>query len=177
MKNKIVILDRDGVINQDSGGHVRTPEEWVPIEGSIEAIALLKQKDIRVFVATNQSGIARGLFEKRQLDAIHKKMKNAVERAGGVIEGIVYCPHDDSDYCDCRKPRAGLLRQVEVLAGESVKGCPFVGDSLRDIQAAQSGGCKPVLVLTGNGLKTSAAVTSEVLVYKNLSQFAQNLNV
>ena len=177
MTRNIVILDRDGVINEDSGGYVRTPEEWVPIEGSIEAIALLKQKDLRVFVATNQSGIARGLFEKRQLDAIHKKMKNAVERAGGVIEGIVYCPHDDSDYCDCRKPRAGLLRQVEVLAGESVKGCPFVGDSLRDIQAAQSGGCKPVLVLTGNGLKTSAAVTSEVLVYKNLSQFAQNLNV
>ena len=177
MTRNIIILDRDGVINEDSGGYVRTPEEWVPIEGSIEAIALLKQKDLRVFVATNQSGIARGLFEKRQLDAIHKKMKNAVERAGGVIEGIVYCPHDDSDYCDCRKPRAGLWKQVEVLAGESVKGCPFVGDSLRDIQAAQSGGCEPVLVLTGNGLKTRAALTSEVLVYKNLSQFAQNLNV
>ena len=177
MTRNIVILDRDGVINEDSGGYVRTPEEWVPIEGSIEAIALLKQKDLRVFVATNQSGIARGLFEKRQLDAIHKKMKNAVERAGGVIEGIVYCPHDESDCCDCRKPRAGLLKQVEVLAGESVKGCPFVGDSLRDIQAAQSGGCEPVLVLTGNGLKTRAALTSEVLVYKNLSQFAQNLNV
>ena len=177
MKKKIVILDRDGVINEDSRGHVRTPDEWIPVEGSIEAIALLKQKDLRVFVATNQSGIARGLLGEKQLEAIHTKMKNAVERAGGVIEGIVYCPHDETDYCDCRKPRAGLLKQVEVLAGESVKGCHFVGDSLRDIEAALSGGCKPILVLTGNGLETKAALTSEVPVYKNLSHFAQNLNI
>ncbi len=177
MRSNIVILDRDGVINEDSTEHVRSTEDWKPIDGSIEAIALLKQKHLRVFVATNQSGIARGLFDENQLEAIHNRMREVVETAGGAIEGIVYCPHDESDKCDCRKPRPGLLRQIEHLTGESIKGCPFVGDSLRDIEAARAGGCEPILVMTGNGAKTQEAVSDSVRIFKNLSEFAQNLLV
>ena len=177
MRKKIVILDRDGVINVDSKDYVRNPEDWIPIEGSLEAIATLGQKGYSVFVATNQSGIARGLLDRKKLEAIHAKMKSSVKSAGGKIEGVVYCPHGASDRCDCRKPRAGLLKQIESLAGESVKGCPFIGDSLRDIEAAQAGGCKPILVLTGNGLKTKTALRSEVVTYNDLSHFALSLNV
>ena len=175
MSNNIVIMDRDGVINKDSGDYIRSAAEWTPIEGSIEALVLLKEIGKRVFVATNQSGIGRGLFDESELEAIHKKMIKTVEKAGGQIEGVVHCPHQPSDLCECRKPRLGLLRQIEQLADQSVLGCPFVGDSLRDIEAAQAAGCEPVLVLTGNGLKTKPLVRGEVEVFNNLSEFAKHL--
>lgn len=175
MTNNIVILDRDGVINHDAVDYVKSPDEWSPIPGSLEAIALLNQHEYRVFVATNQSGVARGLYSEETLSDIHDKMQRLVVDAGGRIEGIVYCPHHPDENCACRKPKPGLLHQVETICGHSVKGQPFVGDSLRDIQAAQAGGCKPVLVLTGNGEQTRNQVPSSILTYKDLHAFARAL--
>lgn len=151
---KPVILDRDGVINKDSAAFVRSAAEWQPIAGSIAAIAKLYQHGFTVFVATNQSGLARGLFGVEDLDAIHAKMHAQVYAAGGKIEHIFYCPHGPDDGCDCRKPRCGLLDQVEQHCGASLLAAPCVGDSLRDLQAAQAKGCQALLVLTGNGKKT-----------------------
>jgi D-glycero-D-manno-heptose 1,7-bisphosphate phosphatase len=168
----IVILDRDGVINHESSDYIKSPDEWTPIPGSLDAIALLHQHKYRVFVATNQSGIARGLYSEATLTAIHQKMQQRVVDAGGRIDGIVYCQHHPNENCSCRKPKPGLLRQVERLSGESIAGCPFVGDSLRDIEAAQAGGCEPVLVLTGNGKQTKRQISSSVLTFADLSKFA-----
>lgn len=151
---KPVILDRDGVINQDSDAFVKSAEEWLPIPGSIDAIAKLYRHGFTIFVATNQSGLARGLLTPDDLEAIHAKMHAAVCTAGGKIERIFYCPHGPDDGCDCRKPRPGLLDQIESYCKANLTGVPCVGDSLRDLEAARAKGCQPVLVLTGNGEKT-----------------------
>ena len=172
MTQNIIILDRDGVINHESPDYIKSPDEWTPIPGSLDAIALLHQHKYRVFVATNQSGVARGLYSESTLNAIHQKMQQLVVNAGGRIDGIVYCQHHPNENCSCRKPKPGLLRQIETLSGESIAGCPFVGDSLRDIQAAQACGCQPVLVLTGNGKKTERQTPSSVLTFADLRKFA-----
>jgi len=152
----LIVLDRDGVINEDSDDYIKSPEEWVPIEGSLEAIARLHHHGYRVVVATNQSGIARGLFTLDTLMAIHRKMHNQIKEAGGSLEAIFFCPHAPDDECLCRKPKPGLLRQVERRLGVKLKNAPLVGDSLRDIQAAQSVQASPVLVRTGKGERTLA---------------------
>ncbi len=151
---KPVILDRDGVINKDSAAFVKSPQEWQPISGSIAAIARLYQHGYTVFVATNQSGLARGLFQLEQLDAIHAKMHALVAAEGGKIERVFYCPHGPDDDCSCRKPLPGLLDQIESYCAENLTAVPCIGDSLRDLQAATSKGFQPILVLTGNGEKT-----------------------
>jgi D-glycero-D-manno-heptose 1,7-bisphosphate phosphatase len=151
---KLVILDRDGVINQDSAAYIKTPDEWKPIPGSLEAIALLNQAGYRVLVATNQSGVGRGLFEMATLNAIHDKMHRALGLVGGRVDGIFYCPHAQDAGCDCRKPKPGLLEEISRRFGVSLEGVPFIGDSLRDLQAATAVGAQPVLVLTGKGKKT-----------------------
>lgn len=151
---KPVILDRDGVINQDSDAFIKNPQEWQPIAGSIAAISQLYQHGYSIFVATNQSGLARGLFQPEDLDAIHAKMHALVDAAGGKIEHVFYCPHGPNDNCQCRKPRSGLLDQIEKYCATSLRGVPCIGDSLRDLQAASNKGCRPILVLTGNGRKT-----------------------
>ena len=149
-----VILDRDGVINQDSDSYVKSAEEWVPIAGSIEAMARLSRAGWRVVIATNQSGLARGLFDGAALAAMHDKLCGLVEAAGGKVDGIFYCTHGPDAGCECRKPGTGLLQQIEREFAVSLQGCWFVGDSLRDLQAAQRFGCQPVLVRTGKGLAT-----------------------
>jgi D-glycero-D-manno-heptose 1,7-bisphosphate phosphatase len=151
---KLVILDRDGVINHDSDAYIKSPEEWKAIPGSLEAIARLTQAGHHVVVATNQSGIGRGLFEMATLNAIHDKMHRAVGQAGGRIEAVFYCPHAQDAGCDCRKPKPGLLEEIARRFGASLKGVPCIGDSQRDLDAAVAVGAQPVLVLTGKGAKT-----------------------
>lgn len=151
---KLVILDRDGVINHDSDQYIKSPEEWKPIPGSLAAIAKLNQTGYRVVVATNQSGVGRGLFEMDTLNAIHDKMNKALAQAGGRIDAIFFCPHTTADHCDCRKPRAGMYREIAARFNVDLAGVPAVGDSLRDLQAAVEVGAQPMLVLTGKGKKT-----------------------
>ncbi|MGH8764136.1 MAG: D-glycero-beta-D-manno-heptose 1,7-bisphosphate 7-phosphatase [Burkholderiales bacterium] len=154
---KLIILDRDGTINQDSDQYIKSPAEWKPIPGSLEAIARLTQADWRVVVATNQSGLARGLFDMAALNAIHIEMHRAVNQAGGRIDAVFFCPHAADDGCGCRKPKAGLLLEIGARLDVELEDVPMAGDSLRDLQAAASVRCKPYLVLTGKGRKTHDA--------------------
>ena len=151
---RLVILDRDGVINQESEAFIKTPEEWIPLPGSIEAIARIYKSGYSVVVASNQSGIARHLLSLDTLAAIHGRMKREVEAAGGKIDSIFFCPHGPGDHCDCRKPKPGLLKQIAARYKVSLRDIPMIGDSERDLQAARAVGGRPMLVKTGNGLKT-----------------------
>ena len=153
---KLIILDRDGVINHDSDSFIKSPDEWIPISGSLEAIARLNQAGYRVIVSTNQSGVARGLFNMVTLNAIHQKMHRAAQMAGADIDAVFFCPHAADDNCDCRKPKPGMLQEVAKRFDISLKGVPTVGDSLRDLQAGFVAGCTPYLVRTGKGEKTLA---------------------
>lgn len=153
---KLVILDRDGVINFDSAQFIKSPAEWKPIPGSLEAIAKLNQAGYRVVVATNQSGVGRGLFDMDTLNAIHEKMHKAAAGAGAHIDAVFYCPHAADANCQCRKPKAGMFRRISETLNVNLSGVPAIGDSLRDLQACALMGCQPMLVLTGKGAKTKA---------------------
>ncbi len=148
---KLIILDRDGVINQDSDSFIKTPAEWIPVPGSLQAIARLNQAGYRVVVSTNQSGIARKLFDMVTLNAIHQKMHVSAQAVGAAIEAIFFCPHAANDNCDCRKPKPGMLHAISKRFDVNLKGVPIVGDSLRDLQSGFVVGCVPYLVLTGKG--------------------------
>ena len=156
---KLVILDRDGVINKDSANFIKKPDEWIPIPGSLEAIALLNQSGFRVALATNQSGISRGLFDMVTLNAIHDKMHRALSQLGGRIDALFYCPHAAEDHCDCRKPKAGMIEDIGLRFSINLKNVTGVGDSLRDLQAYANAGCQPILVRTGKGEETLANST------------------
>ena len=151
---KIIILDRDGVINHDSAQFIKSPDEWRPIPGRLEAIARLNHAGFRVVVATNQSGIGRGLFDMATLNEIHLKMHRALAMAGGRIDALFYCPHTADAQCECRKPRTAMLKDIGVRFGVDMTGVPCIGDSLRDLMAADGVGAQPMLVLTGKGEKT-----------------------
>jgi D-glycero-D-manno-heptose 1,7-bisphosphate phosphatase len=151
---KLIVLDRDGVINYDSTQFIKSPEEWRPIPGSLEAIARLNHAGFRVVVATNQSGIGRGLFDMTTLNEIHLKMHRALAMAGGRIDALFYCPHTADAECECRKPKTAMLRDIGVRFGVDMTGVPCIGDSLRDLMAADAVGAQPMLVLTGKGEKT-----------------------
>jgi D-glycero-D-manno-heptose 1,7-bisphosphate phosphatase len=150
----LVILDRDGVINEDSKGYIKSPAEWKPIPGSLEAIARLNRAGYRVVVATNQSGIARGLLDLDMLIRIHEKMNHAIAEAGGVIDAVFFCPHGPESMCACRKPRPGMFHDIARRLQLELTGVPAIGDSLRDLQVAEATGAKPVLVRTGKGEQT-----------------------
>ncbi|HPT49092.1 MAG TPA: D-glycero-beta-D-manno-heptose 1,7-bisphosphate 7-phosphatase [Accumulibacter sp.] len=168
---KLVILDRDGVINHDSSQFIKSPAEWRPIPGSLEAIAKLTQAGYRVVLATNQSGIGRGLFDMDTLNAIHEKMHRAVQKAGGRIDAIFYCPHPVEENCRCRKPKTGMFERIASCFNVSMKGRPAVGDSLRDLQAAAAVGAQPLLVLTGKGVTTisEGGLPDGTLVFPDLA--------
>ena len=168
---KLIILDRDGVINYDSDQFIKSPDEWKPLPGSLEAIARLVQADYRVVVATNQSGIGRGLFDMATLNAIHDKMHKAVSHAGGRIDAIFFCPHAAASDCYCRKPRAGMLEEIAARYNVDMKGVPAVGDSLRDLECATKLGALPILVLSGKGMKTQATggLPPGTLIYPDLA--------
>lgn len=174
---KLIILDRDGVINFDSDQFIKSPEEWKPIPGSLEAIARLNQADYRVVVATNQSGIGRGLFDMPMLNAIHNKMHKSCALVGARIDAVFFCPHTADSHCQCRKPKAGMLEEIAARYNTSLAGVPAVGDSLRDLQAASTMGALPYLVLTGKGMKTQAAggFPEGTRVYANLAEVAAEL--
>ncbi len=151
---KLIILDRDGVINEDSPDYIKHPDEWHAIPGSLQAIARLHQAGWRIAVASNQSGLARGLFDISALTAIHQKLRKELAQLGGAIDSFFVCPHGPDDDCVCRKPLPGLFHDIAKRYDVDLAGVPAVGDSLRDIQAASTAGCRPWLVQTGNGPKT-----------------------
>jgi len=174
---KLVVLDRDGVINRDSPDFIRTVGEWEPLPGSLEAIARLTQAGWTVVVATNQSGIARGYLSPAELGRIHAHMDDAVRAAGGRIDAVFFCPHGPDDGCDCRKPRPGLFRQIEARYGRPVNGVPAIGDSTRDLLAARRAGARPILVLTGNGRAALESLAAEgpLEAYEDLGAAASAL--
>ena len=174
---KLVILDRDGVINHDSDQYIKSPAEWRPIAGSIEAIARLSQTGYRIAVATNQSGIGRGLFDMATLNAINDKMMEMVFRQGGRIDALFFCPHTAAEECNCRKPRTGMLEEIAARFHTELKGVPSIGDSLKDLQAAESVGAQPMLVLTGKGAKTrhDGGLPKKTVVFEDLAEAARHL--
>ncbi len=174
---KLVILDRDGVINHDSEHYIKSPAEWRPIAGSIEAIARLHQAGFRIAVATNQSGIGRGLFDMATLNAINDKMMELVFRQGGRIDALFFCPHTAAEACNCRKPRTGMLEEIAARFHTELKGVPLVGDSLKDLQAAEAVGAQPLLVLSGKGQRTKAdgGLPKKTLVFEDLSEACRHI--
>jgi D-glycero-D-manno-heptose 1,7-bisphosphate phosphatase len=154
---RLVILDRDGVVNQDSPDHIKSPEEWIPIPGSLESIARLNHAGFTVVVATNQSGVGRGLFSISDLNAIHEKFQRALDRVGGHVDGIFFCPHAPEAGCRCRKPLPGLLEAISARCGIPLDSIPVIGDSARDAKAALAVGAKPIMVRTGQGADCHAA--------------------
>jgi D-glycero-D-manno-heptose 1,7-bisphosphate phosphatase len=155
-QRRFILLDRDGVINHDSEDFIKSPEEWRPVDGSLEAIALLNKQGFKVAVITNQSGLARGLFDETMLANIHDKMRRMLAEKGGAIAAIYYCPHAPNSSCSCRKPKPGLLEQFALENNVDLSTVYFIGDSLRDIRASQAVGAMPILVKTGKGQLTIA---------------------
>ena len=173
---RYILLDRDGVINRDSDEFIKSPEQWLPIDGSLEAIALLNAHGYQVVVVTNQSGIARGLFDEAMLEKIHAKMRRLVKEKGGAIAAIYYCPHGPDSDCDCRKPKAGLLKAFAADFNADLTTIAVVGDSLRDLQAAEAVGAQPILVKTGKGLQTLLNNPQlNFLVFENLYDAATHI--
>lgn len=172
---RVLVLDRDGVVNADSPNYIKSPDEWHPLPGSIEAIARASQAGYAIAIASNQSGVGRGLFDLDMLSAIHDKMIEAVEDADGRIDLIVFCPHKPDEGCECRKPKSGLLRRIEAELGVSLSEQWMVGDSLKDLAAAREMRMQPVLVRTGNGARVEAELlknennNSDVLIFDSLA--------
>ena len=174
---KLIILDRDGVINQDSDKYIKSPAEWQPIPGAIEAIARLHQGGYRIVVATNQSGIGRGLFDMATFNAMNDKMMELVFRQGGRIDALFFCPHTDLENCTCRKPRTGMYEEIAARYHMDLKGVPCVGDAIRDLKAAEAVGGQPMLVLTGKGEKTRAegGMPRRTQVFADLAEVSRHI--
>ncbi|ODN42999.1 D-glycero-beta-D-manno-heptose 1,7-bisphosphate 7-phosphatase [Piscirickettsia litoralis] len=174
----LVILDRDGVINEDSEHYIKSAEEWQPIEHSLGAIAKLNANDIKVAVATNQSGMARGYFDLATLQAMHKKMATLLKEQDGKIDYLEYCPHGPDEGCGCRKPRPGMLESILHYFNLPAEQAYFVGDSYKDIQAARAIGCTPILVLSGKGrgtLNQHPELEKQIKIFQTLNHFVNEL--
>ncbi len=172
----LIVLDRDGVLNEDSDAYVKSVDEWLPINGSAEAVGRLCKAGHTVTVATNQSGLARGYFTLADLEAMHAKMIALAEEQGGHFSHIAYCPHGPDDHCDCRKPLPGLIRQTEEALGLSAQGAWMIGDSIRDLEAGVAAGCQVALVRTGKGVKSEPKLAQtpgleDAPVFDNLAAF------
>ena len=179
---KLIILDRDGTINEDRDDYVKSADEWVPIPGALEAIARLNHAGWHTVIATNQSGIGRGTFDMAALNAMHLKMNQLLARQGGRIEAVFFCPHIPEDECDCRKPMPGLFTQIGERFGVSLADVPVVGDTLRDLQAGAAAGCQPHFLRTGKGARLDATALNALVqqvpgtrVHADLSAFAEHL--
>jgi D-glycero-D-manno-heptose 1,7-bisphosphate phosphatase len=172
---KLVILDRDGVINFDSDQFIKSPQEWHPIPNSLEAIARLGQAGFRVVIASNQSGVGRGLFDMSTLNSIHAKMHKLTAQAGGRIDAVFFCPHAADSKCNCRKPKPGLFTEIAARFHMDLKGVPAIGDALRDMEAALAVGAQPMLVKTGKGMRTleGGGLPAGIPVYEDLMEAAQ----
>ena len=176
LPEKCIVLDRDGVINEDSDAYIKSADEWQPIPGSIGAIAQLKQAGYRVFVVTNQSGLARGYFSLADLNAMHQKLAGLLAEYNCAVDGIEFCPHLPSANCSCRKPGTGMLEAIERKYAVKLDGCLFVGDSLNDLVAAETFAMQPVLVKTGKGTATLQENTpSGTQVFASLSEVVESL--
>jgi D-glycero-D-manno-heptose 1,7-bisphosphate phosphatase len=173
-RTELIILDRDGVINFDSPQYIKTASEFKPIPGSIDAIARLYQIGFKIYVATNQAGLAKKKFEQRALTAMHQKLIGLVDEAGGKIEHIYYCPHHPAENCQCRKPQPGMLLQIASHAALPIEDADFVGDSLKDVEAAYAANANPVLVLTGNGKTTVNLLDSKIPTFRDLADYADS---
>lgn len=171
---KLVILDRDGVINYDSPMYIKSAAEFEPIPGSIDAIARLYKQGFRIYVATNQAGLAKGKFEQDALDAMHQKLHALVKEADAKIEQIFYCPHHPDENCKCRKPQPGMLLEIAGHANLPIEDADFIGDSMKDVEAAYAANANPVLVLTGNGKSTASLLKSRVPTFQDLAAYADN---
>jgi len=179
MTVSLVILDRDGVINHDSDDYIKSPDEWQPLPGSLEAIARLCRADYTVVVATNQAGVGRGLFSQEMLIRIHRKMASSIRDKGGRLDSVFFCPHSPAEQCGCRKPKPGMLLEISDRLGIGLSGVPVVGDSLRDLEAAEAAGAIPVLVKTGRGRLTQEKLSKGELshtlgqtpIYADLTAF------
>jgi D-glycero-D-manno-heptose 1,7-bisphosphate phosphatase len=172
----LVMIDRDGVINEDSGEFIKSVAEWRPIRGSLEAIAALHRAGFTVAVVTNQSGVGRGLYDEATLGEIHAHMRERVREAGGELAGVYYCPHLPDAGCECRKPKPGMFRALERELGVSVVGAPYIGDRMSDVEAAELVGARPMLVRTGTGATTEALLGARsVPVFDDLATAAQSL--
>ncbi|AGI21919.1 D-glycero-beta-D-manno-heptose 1,7-bisphosphate 7-phosphatase [Pseudomonas sp. MT3] len=173
---KLLILDRDGVINQDSDAYIKSLDEWIPIPSAISAIAQLSKAGWTVAVATNQSGIARGYYDLATLESMHQRLRELVAEQGGELGVVVYCPHGPDEGCDCRKPKPGMLLQIARHYGVDLHGIWFVGDSRGDLDAALAVDCQPVLVKTGKGERTlGKALPEGTLVFDDLAAVAAHL--
>lgn len=178
MAERLIFVDRDGVINEDSDSYIKTPAEWVPIPGSVEALARLGHADFRVCVVSNQSGLGRGLFDQDALNGMHRKLRDLLAALGAKIEMIAFCPHLPTDGCSCRKPRPGLLFAVRDRLGLELRGVPFVGDSVSDVLAARAADMRPILVRTGKGESTvrdQGLALGTVEVFPNLTGVVDRL--
>ena len=176
---QLVILDRDGVINEDSDEYIKSPEEWVPIPGSLEAIARLCRAEFRIVIATNQSGIARGLLTIDTLHRIHTRMLEHIRQKGGDVDAIMVCPHAPEDHCQCRKPRPGMLLELAERLKVNLTNVPLVGDSVRDVEAARAVQASPVLVRTGKGRASAEQLRADadlrgIPVYEDLADFTNS---
>jgi len=176
---KLIILDRDGVINEDSDDYIKSPDEWMPIPGSLDAIARLNHAGYIVAIASNQSGIARGYFNLETLAAMNVKMCNMLSHSGGRIDAMFFCPHGPADGCDCRKPKPGLLTEIGNRFQTSLANVMFVGDNINDIKAARAAGARPVLVRTGKGEQTAKMIAANnpdnVPVYDDLADLVSTI--
>jgi D-glycero-D-manno-heptose 1,7-bisphosphate phosphatase len=176
-QTRIIVLDRDGVINEESDDYIKTPDEWIPLPGSLDAISALSRAGFRLAITTNQSGVGRGLYTLEMLESIHDKMIACIRAAGGKVDGIFFCPHLPDEGCDCRKPKPGMLRQVAMLFDCDPASLQVIGDSMRDLEAARSVGARPILVRTGYGRETEKLLpdNSPVRVFDNLAEAASAL--
>lgn len=174
---KLIILDRDGVVNFDSEQFIKSPDEWKPIPGSLEAIARLNQAGFRVVLATNQSGVGRGLFDMAMLNSIHDKMHKALAQAGARVDALFFCPHAADSDCGCRKPKPGMFQEIGVRFNVSLSGVPCIGDSLRDLEAAAAVGGQPILVLSGKGqaTKEKGGLPEGTLVFDDLNEAVRHV--
>lgn len=172
---KLIILDRDGVINEDSDDYIKSPDEWIPIAGSLEALGKLSQNGFKVIIITNQSGIGRKIFSIEMLNAIHKKMSINLAQYGGVIDGIFFCPCAPEENCNCRKPKSGLYNEVSDRLQISLENVFCVGDKITDIQAAQNAGARPILVKTGKENDDSGNIPKNIPIYDDLLSFVNKV--
>jgi D-glycero-D-manno-heptose 1,7-bisphosphate phosphatase len=176
---KLIILDRDGVINEDSDDYIKSPDEWKPIPGSLDAISRLNHAGYHVAVATNQSGIARGYFDLETLSEMHNKMSDLLSQSGGQVDAVFFCPHGPKDGCDCRKPKPGLLNEISVRFQTRLDNVLFIGDTISDIKAAKAAGATPVIVKTGKGERTIEKLAEngfeDTPVYEDLSDVVNTL--
>ncbi|AFL74746.1 D-glycero-beta-D-manno-heptose 1,7-bisphosphate 7-phosphatase [Thiocystis violascens] len=183
ISSRVLILDRDGVINEDSDAYIKSPDEWIPLPGSIDAIARLTYAGYRIAIATNQSGVARGLLSLSDLNTMHQFMRDVITAQGGRIEMIAFCPHSPDENCQCRKPKSGLLEEIAKRMNVDLTGVPFVGDTYSDLCAARLVGAAPYLVMTGKGTLTLNRIQQQdpidllqdVRVFQDLGSVANRL--